>query len=188
MLGTVNWQYNQVLLLSQPRYNHSNNKLVFFTRTGRRINMRKVISYIASEFRKDRIWLRRTRPWKREHQIVLAIDDSSSMADNKSKVSNCLKISDVFLYRVLKPTIKSEITSVSLWGILIFSTKTILIFSTKTIKFFFLFQELAFESLALVSKALTLLEAGELSVLSFGESSKVLHPLGEPFTEETGAR
>jgi len=56
-------------------------------RTGRRINMRKVISYIASDFRKDRIWLRRTRPWKREHQIIIAMDDSSSMKDNKSKVS-----------------------------------------------------------------------------------------------------
>ncbi|KAJ9581374.1 hypothetical protein L9F63_023450, partial [Diploptera punctata] len=77
-------------------------------RTGRRINMRKIIAYIASQFRKDKIWMRRTKPCKREYQIVLAIDDSSSMADNHSK-------------------------------------------------------ELAFESLALVSRALTLLEAGELS-------------------------
>ncbi|XP_076632333.1 midasin [Colletes latitarsis] len=54
-------------------------------RTGRRINMRKVIPYIASEFRKDKIWLRRTKPSKRDYQIVLAIDDSSSMADSHSK-------------------------------------------------------------------------------------------------------
>ncbi|PSN42598.1 hypothetical protein C0J52_08698, partial [Blattella germanica] len=54
-------------------------------RTGRRINMRKVIPYIASQFRKDKIWLRRTKPSKRDYQIVLAIDDSSSMADNHSK-------------------------------------------------------------------------------------------------------
>ncbi|KAG8225226.1 hypothetical protein J437_LFUL012701 [Ladona fulva] len=102
-------------------------------RTGRRINMRKVIPYIASQFRKDKIWLRRTKPSKREYQIVLAIDDSSSMADNHSK-------------------------------------------------------ELAFESLALVSRALTLLEAGQLAVVSFGESVKVLHPLHEPFSEHSGAR
>ncbi|KAJ9598091.1 hypothetical protein L9F63_026805 [Diploptera punctata] len=102
-------------------------------RTGRRINMRKIIAYIASQFRKDKIWMRRTKPCKREYQIVLAIDDSSSMADNHSK-------------------------------------------------------ELAFESLALVSRALTLLEAGELSVISFGESPKVLHKLGDPFTEQSGAR
>ncbi|KAJ4439021.1 hypothetical protein ANN_14977 [Periplaneta americana] len=102
-------------------------------RTGRRINMRKVIPYIASQFRKDKIWLRRTKPSKREYQIVLAIDDSSSMADNHSK-------------------------------------------------------ELAFESLALVSRALTLLEAGELAVISFGETPKILHQLGDPFTEQSGAR
>lgn len=102
-------------------------------RTGRRINMRKVIPYIASQFRKDKIWMRRTKPSKREYQILLAIDDSSSMADNRSK-------------------------------------------------------ELAFESLALVSQALTLLEVGELGVLSFGEAVKVLHKLGEPFTQFSGAR
>ncbi|KAI5703701.1 hypothetical protein M8J75_015055 [Diaphorina citri] len=101
-------------------------------RTGRRINMRKVIPYIASKFRKDKIWLRRTKPQKRDYQIVLAIDDSSSMADNQSR-------------------------------------------------------ELAFESLALVSKALTLLETGELSIVSFGESTKVLHHLGDQFSEISGA-
>ncbi|BET00740.1 ATPase family associated with various cellular activities (AAA) [Nesidiocoris tenuis] len=102
-------------------------------RTGRRINMRKVIPYIASQFRKDKIWLRRSKPSKREYQIVMAIDDSSSMADNQSK-------------------------------------------------------ELAFESLALVSRALNLLEAGDLAVLSFGESVKVLHELGQPFSDASGAR
>jgi hypothetical protein len=34
-------------------------------RTGKRLNMRKIIPYIASEFRKDKIWLRRTKPSKR---------------------------------------------------------------------------------------------------------------------------
>lgn len=47
--------------------------------------MRKVIPYIASQFRKDKIWLRRTKPSKRQYQICLAIDDSSSMIDNHSK-------------------------------------------------------------------------------------------------------
>lgn len=51
-------------------------------RTGKRINMRKVIPYIASQFRKDKIWMRRTRPSKRAYQIMVAIDDSESMADN----------------------------------------------------------------------------------------------------------
>nr|XP_031828776.1 midasin [Nomia melanderi]XP_031828783.1 midasin [Nomia melanderi] len=102
-------------------------------RTGKRINMRKVIPYIASEFRKDKIWLRRTKPSKRDYQIVLAIDDSSSMADNHSK-------------------------------------------------------ELAFESLSLIGKALTYLEVGQFSVVSFGEQVNIIHPFGENFTEESGAR
>ncbi|XP_043927744.1 midasin [Protopterus annectens] len=54
-------------------------------RTGKRLNMRKVIPYIASQFRKDKIWLRRTKPSKRQYQICLAVDDSSSMIDNHSK-------------------------------------------------------------------------------------------------------
>ena len=102
-------------------------------RTGKRINMRKIIPYIASQFRKDKIWLRRTKPAKRNYQIVLAVDDSSSMADNHSK-------------------------------------------------------ELAFESLSLISNAMTYLEAGELSVIRFGEASTLMHPLGQQFTDTTGAR
>lgn len=54
--------------------------------------MRKVIPYIASQFRKDKIWLRRTKKSKRQYQIVLAVDDSSSMADNHSKQVNILDI------------------------------------------------------------------------------------------------
>ncbi|GFR95392.1 midasin, partial [Elysia marginata] len=101
-------------------------------RTGKRLNMRKVIPYIASEFRKDKIWLRRSKPSKRQYQIMIAVDDSASMADNHSK-------------------------------------------------------QLAFESLALVSNALTLLESGDLSVCSFGEEVRVLHPFFEPFTHHSGA-
>ncbi|XP_075981449.1 midasin [Anticarsia gemmatalis] len=102
-------------------------------RTGRAINMRRVIPYIASHFRKDRIWLRRTKPAKREYKIAIAVDDSSSMSDNRSK-------------------------------------------------------ELAFESLALVSQALNLLESGELAVLSFGEKPNLLHPFSEQFTEHSGSK
>ncbi|XP_017784384.1 PREDICTED: midasin [Nicrophorus vespilloides] len=102
-------------------------------RTGKRINMRKVIPYIASQFRKDKIWLRRTKPSKRDYQIVLAIDDSSSMADNHSK-------------------------------------------------------ELAFESVSLISKALSLLESGQLSILSFGEDTEVLHKLSDQFTDDSGSK
>ncbi|VVC30846.1 ATPase, dynein-related, AAA domain,von Willebrand factor, type A,AAA+ ATPase domain,P-loop [Cinara cedri] len=102
-------------------------------RTGRRINMRRVIPYIASQFRKDKIWLRRTKPSKRQYQIIMAVDNSSSMIDSMAK-------------------------------------------------------DLTFKSLALVSKALTLVEAGELGVMSFGEHARIVHPLGEPFSDQTGAK
>ncbi|CAN8238565.1 unnamed protein product [Cochlearia groenlandica] len=49
-------------------------------RTGKRINMKKVIPYIASHYRKDKIWLRRTKPNKRDYQVVIAVDDSKSMS------------------------------------------------------------------------------------------------------------
>ena len=51
-------------------------------RTGKRINIKKVIAYIASQFRKDKIWLRRTKPNKRHYQVMIAIDDSASMQAN----------------------------------------------------------------------------------------------------------
>ncbi|PWA97505.1 hypothetical protein CTI12_AA028730 [Artemisia annua] len=53
-------------------------------KTGKRINMKKVIPYIASHYRKDKIWLRRTRPNKRNYQVVIAVDDSSSMSENNN--------------------------------------------------------------------------------------------------------
>ncbi|XP_028903180.1 midasin isoform X2 [Ornithorhynchus anatinus] len=102
-------------------------------RTGKRLNMRKVIPYIASQFRKDKIWLRRTKPSKRQYQICLAIDDSSSMLDNHTK-------------------------------------------------------QLAYESLAVLGSALTLLEVGQIAVCSFGETVQLLHPFHEQFSEQSGAR
>lgn len=54
-------------------------------RTGRRINLKKIIPYIASQFRKDKIWLRRTKPAQRDYKITIAIDDSKSMHHNNSK-------------------------------------------------------------------------------------------------------
>ncbi|XP_028395044.1 midasin-like isoform X2 [Dendronephthya gigantea] len=108
------------------------NKLRGDYRTGKRLNMRKVIPYIASQYRKDKIWLRRTKKSKRQYQILLAIDDSSSMSDNKSK-------------------------------------------------------QLAFESLAVITNALTRLEVGEIAICSFGEDVQLLHPFHETFTEPSGA-
>lgn len=47
------------------------------------LEMLQVIPYIASHYRKDKIWLRRTRPNKRDYQVVIAVDDSRSMQENR---------------------------------------------------------------------------------------------------------
>ena len=44
--------------------------------------MKKVISFIASNYRNDKIWLRRTLPSKRDYKILIAIDDSLSMKES----------------------------------------------------------------------------------------------------------
>lgn len=102
-------------------------------KTGKRLNMKRIIPYIASEFRKDKIWLRRTKPSKRQYQIMIAVDDSKSMSESKSV-------------------------------------------------------DLAFQSICLVSKALTQLESGGLSIVKFGENTKVVHPFDKQFSPETGAQ
>ncbi|KAK2551237.1 Midasin [Acropora cervicornis] len=125
----------QLRLVLEPAL-ASKTQMLFFRgdyRSGKRLNMRKVIPYIASQFRKDKIWLRRTKPSKRQYQIMLAVDDSSSMKDNHSK-------------------------------------------------------QLAFESLAVISNALTRLEAGDLGICSFGETVQLLHPFHEPFSDQSGAK
>ncbi|KAJ2819508.1 AAA ATPase midasin [Coemansia erecta] len=55
-------------------------------RTGKRLNMKRIIPYIASEFRKDKIWLRRTKPARREYQVMVAVDNSKSMAQSAQAV------------------------------------------------------------------------------------------------------
>jgi midasin len=45
--------------------------------------MRRIIPYIASYFQNDRIWLRRTKPHKRDYQVLVAVDDSASMNENE---------------------------------------------------------------------------------------------------------
>lgn len=44
--------------------------------------MKRMVEYMATECRKDKIWLRRTKPHKRDYHVMLAVDNSSSMSDN----------------------------------------------------------------------------------------------------------
>ncbi|CUS25026.1 LAQU0S25e00232g1_1 [Lachancea quebecensis] len=102
-------------------------------KTGKRLNMKRIIPYIASQFRKDKIWLRRTKPSKRQYQIMIAVDDSKSMSESKSV-------------------------------------------------------DLAFQSICLVSKALTQLESGGLSIVKFGQTTQEVHQFDQPFGVDAGAK
>ncbi|KAI9714101.1 MAG: hypothetical protein M1828_001222 [Chrysothrix sp. TS-e1954] len=53
-------------------------------RTGKRLNIKRIIPYIASNYKRDKIWMRRSIPNKRAYQVMLAIDDSKSMRENGS--------------------------------------------------------------------------------------------------------
>nr|POE59000.1 midasin [Quercus suber] len=101
-------------------------------RTGKRLNIKRIIPYIASSYKRDKIWMRRSVPSKRSYQIMLAIDDSHSMAESGRHY-------------------------------------------------------LAFDTLALVAKSMSMLEVGELSVVGFGADVNVAHDFQTPFTTDAGA-
>ena len=102
-------------------------------RTGKRLNIKRIIPYIASDFKRDKIWMRRSIPTKRNYQIMLAVDDSKSMGESGSA-------------------------------------------------------QLAFETLALVAKSLSMLEAGEICIVGFGNDVRVAHEFDKPFSSEAGAQ
>ena len=102
-------------------------------RTGKRLNIKRIIPYIASQYKRDKIWLRRSIPSKRNYQIMLAVDDSKSMHESGSGA-------------------------------------------------------LAFETLALVSKSLSMLEVGEICIVGFGNQVRVAHEFGKTFSSDAGAQ
>ena len=104
-------------------------------RTGKRLNIKRIIPYIASQYKRDKIWMRRSVPSKRNYQIMLAVDDSKSMLEGSSG-------------------------------------------------------QLAFQTLALVARSLSMLETGDLCIVSFGneEHIRVAHDFGKPFSSEAGSQ
>jgi len=102
-------------------------------RTGKRLNIKRIIPYIASQYKRDKIWMRRSVPSKRSYQIMLAVDDSKSMGESGSG-------------------------------------------------------SLAFETLVMVSKSLSMLEVGEICVVGFGENVKVAHDFDTPFSSDAGPK
>ena len=102
-------------------------------RTGKRLNIKRIIPYIASQYKRDKIWMRRSVPSKRNYQIMLAVDNSKSMGESGSG-------------------------------------------------------HLAFETLALVAKSLSMLEVGEICIVGFGDSITVVHDFDKPFSSDAGVQ
>lgn len=103
-------------------------------RTGKRLNIKRIIPYIASSYKRDKIWMRRAIPTKRAYQILICVDDSKSMGESSSG-------------------------------------------------------ELALESLVMVSRALTMLEVGQIGILGFGANVFMAHEFTEPFaSHDAGAK
>ncbi|KJZ74088.1 hypothetical protein HIM_06537 [Hirsutella minnesotensis 3608] len=102
-------------------------------RTGKRLNIKRIIPYIASSYKRDKIWMRRSVPTKRRYQILLCVDDSKSMGESSSG-------------------------------------------------------RLAMESLVMVSRSLTMLEAGQVGVVGFGSDVFTAHELEDAFAADAGAK
>ncbi|KAK4668735.1 AAA ATPase midasin [Podospora pseudoanserina] len=66
-------------------------------RTGKRLNIKKIIPYIASSYKRDKIWMRRAIPSKRAYQILLCVDDSSSMSDENRSSSGRLALESLVM-------------------------------------------------------------------------------------------
>lgn len=127
-------------------------------RTGKRLNLKRIIPYIASGYRRDKIWMRRSVPSKRAYQIMLAVDDSKSMLgddDNSTTKSHKQSKNGTALSAPLTNPHTPAANTLS--------------------------------TLALLTQSLTSLESGDLGILSFGESPNLIHPLGAPFSPSAGA-
>ncbi|KAL7067013.1 hypothetical protein ACR3K2_25750 [Cryptosporidium serpentis] len=78
----VNSLTNQLRIILEPTVR---GKMQGDFKTGKRLSMKKVIAYIASDYRKDKIWLRRTKPSKREFNVLLCMDNSKSMTISRNQ-------------------------------------------------------------------------------------------------------
>lgn len=69
-------------------------------RSGKRIHMRRVISYLASGYRKDKIWLRRTKPGQRKYEVMMLVDNSRSMQVSGDLAKSALATLALALHRL----------------------------------------------------------------------------------------
>ncbi len=72
-----------VNLLKTVLLGNINNKYSGDYRTGKKLNLKRIVPYIATDGRKDKIWLRRVKKDKPQYTIRIFIDNSKSMYDQK---------------------------------------------------------------------------------------------------------
>ena len=132
-------------------------------KSGNRLNMKAVMRFYASNFREDKIFMRRSVPQKRGYQIMICIDDSRSMRDSTSAAAaSTASHHDINNNPPIAATGETETLQASDAG------------------------TLALQSLALVTKSLTMLESGEICVLGFGDTTTVHCPFSEPWSDTKG--
>lgn len=85
-------------------------------RTGKRLNIKKIIPYIASSYKRDKIWMRRAVPSKRAYQILLCVDDSSSMSDDANNRSSAGRLALESLVMVARALAALEAGQVGVLG------------------------------------------------------------------------
>ena len=78
-MNQINKLTEQLKIVFEP---NKQTKLRGNFKSGKRLNIKKIISFIASNYRNDKIWLRRTLPHERNYYVMLAIDDSLSMKEH----------------------------------------------------------------------------------------------------------
>lgn len=157
-------------------------------RTGKRISMRRVIGYIASHYRKDKIWLRRTRPDIRRYQVRAAAPLPAGRDTAMQSHTTCKLCASMLplLVALAALTVVAQPDN----SFLPLPLQVVIAVDDSRSMAENACGPFALEALALLSRALAGLNVGELGVVSFGGSAGVqpLHPLGTAFTDSDGMR
>lgn len=150
-------------------------------RTGKRLNMRRVIAFVASHFRKDKIWMRRSRPDKRKYQVSHR-RAASCRREGKGQLDNLLwrRVKRVGMQvkgqahtggcdtdSTTNLELSAELVSPSLFQVVIAVDDSKSMGENGCGAF-------ALEALTLICRAMARLEVGELGVVRFGGTSGVM--------------
>lgn len=131
---------------------------------GKRINMKKVIAFIASHFRRDKIWMRRTQPDTRKYQVSLHRGARTLVLCNLTKLRRTIRIGcDVCTVFAQAACIFTPLpTSGAQVVLAVDESKSMADNGCGGV---------AMESVTLIARALARLEVGEIGIVGFGGAS-----------------